>query len=123
MSDKIIALAEFATLAEAHLALEYLRQHSIEGFVTDDTTNPVNFSMLGRMPYAPGIQVHVYQRYARKARHLLQSRAQEKPVKGWEKQAEEVDGWLCHLCDTYNEEDVPTCPACGEPRQANRKKK
>jgi rubrerythrin len=123
MSEKIIALAEFATLAEAHLALELLRQHSIQGFVSDDTTNPVNFSVLGRMPYAPGIQLHVKEAQAVQARQLLQSRARQKPVKEWEKQAEEVDGWLCHLCDTHNEVDSAICPACGEPRQTHRKKK
>jgi hypothetical protein len=123
MSDKVIVVAEFATLAEAHLALELLRQHSIHGFVSDDTANPVNFSLLGRMPYAPGIQLHVSQAQAAQAQQLLQSHARQKPVKGWERQAEEVDGWLCHLCDTYNEEDGTVCPACGEPRQTNPKKK
>jgi hypothetical protein len=123
MSDKIIAVAEFASLAEAHLALEMLRQHSIQGFVSDDTTNPVNFSVFGRMPYAPGIQLHVSEAQAQKARQLLKSRARQKPGKGWERQAEEVEGWLCHLCDTYNEDDGTICPACGEPRQAKPKKK
>ena len=123
MSDKIIPVAEFATLAEAHLALELLRKNSIKGFVSDDTTNPVNFSLFGRMAHAPGIKLHVSEAQAAQARQVLQSRARQKPVKGWEKQAEEVEGWLCHLCGTYNEEDGASCPACGEPRQTERKKK
>ena len=71
MSDEMIPVAEFATLAEAHLALELLRRSSIQAVVSDDTTNPVNFSVLGRMQYAPGIRLHVRQAQAAQARNVL----------------------------------------------------
>jgi hypothetical protein len=117
MPDKTIAVAEFATAAEAHLALGLLQQHAIQGFVSDDTTNPLNFSLLGRMPYAPGIWLHVPEAQAAQARQLLQVQTRPKPPRGWKKQAEQVKGWLCSLCGSYHEEDGTTCPDCGEPRQ------
>jgi hypothetical protein len=119
MSVKTVAIAEFAIPPEAHLALELLRQHSIQGFISDDTTNPLNFSLFGRMPYSHGIQLYVPETQADEARKLLGTQKREKPPKGWEEEAERGKGWLCHLCDTYTEEDVAVCPACGEQRQAS----
>ncbi|HEV3262312.1 MAG TPA: hypothetical protein VG013_36005 [Gemmataceae bacterium] len=116
MSDKTVVIAEFKTGTEAQLALERLQAASIEGFVSGDTPNPVNFSVFGRMPYAP-IQLHVRQSQAQRAAEILAVPVEEELDSNWELEAEAGGAWVCQLCDTLVEEEAPVCPSCGEPRQ------
>jgi hypothetical protein len=123
MSEKTVVLAEFSTPTEAHLALARLEAASIRGFVSGDEPNAANFSVFGRMQYAP-ITLHVPESQAKQAAEILSSLDQERPVKGWEGQAEDAaEGWICHLCDTLVEDEQATvCPDCGEPRRERGKK-
>jgi hypothetical protein len=123
VSDKTVVLAEFSTPTEAHLALAQLQAESIPGFVSGDELNAANFSLLGRMQYAP-ITLHVPESHAERAAQILSTLPREQLQEGWEAQAEAAAGWVCHLCDTQVEdEQAATCPDCGEPRKVRSKKK
>jgi rubrerythrin len=119
MAEKNVVVAEFDNAAEAHLARNQLEAASIRAVVVNDEANAANFSVFGRMPYAPRVQVLVTQSLAKRAREVIRSRGKQKLAKNWEKKVEQMDGWLCQLCDTFVEEDVDVCPACAEPRKRN----
>jgi hypothetical protein len=123
MSEKTVVLAEFSTPIEAHLALGRLKAASIRGFVSGDEPNAANFSLFGRMQYAP-IQLHVPESQAEQASQILRSLAREQAGQGEEKTDGAGGGWTCHLCDTLVEDEQATvCPDCGEPRKERGKKK
>jgi hypothetical protein len=116
-AEKTVVVAEFPTEAEAQVALTRLQEESIPAHITGGGANPVNFSLFGRMPFAP-IQVHVFESQARQAKQLLSDLKGLRPRDGWEPEAENaVDGWICQLCDTHVEDETANaCPSCGEPR-------
>jgi hypothetical protein len=125
MYEKTVVVAEFASAAEAHLALGRLEAESIQGVITGEDMNPATYSLFGLMPYASPIQLLVAESQAQLAREILAGDVQDEPLpENWEAQAEAaVDGWICHLCDTSVEENATECPACQEPRKLRQKKR
>jgi hypothetical protein len=132
MPEETVVVAEFESAGQAQFALSQLQAESIQAVILNEEANAANFSVFGRMPYAPLVQVVVPASVAERARELLRSKP-GRLQNGWEGEAEQMKGWICHLCDTFVEEDVQVCPACGEargpesrdiePRQKDRKKK
>jgi hypothetical protein len=123
MYEKTEVVAEFATAAEAHLALNLLQTHGVQGVLAGEDFNPGHYSVFGLMPYAPAVQLCVPESQAERAREMLADRHDDMALpSGWESQAEAVDGWICHLCDTVVEEGATVCPACQEPWKARKKK-
>lgn len=116
-AEKTVVVAEFSTVTEAQVALARLQEESIQAFISGDEPNAANFSIFGRMQYAP-IQLHVAESQARQAKTLLFDVKRLEPKAGWESEAEAaVAGWMCELCDTHVEDEAATaCPSCGEAR-------
>lgn len=55
--------------------------------------------------------------FDKKAEALAVLESFESPlVEDWEQEAEALDGWLCHNCDTVMANDLPACSECGSLR-------
>jgi hypothetical protein len=110
-------IANFMAEEEAQpalAALAALRAQGIQAVLSGVMPNPASFSLLGRMQYAP-IQLAVPPEQADEARRIL-LHLDGPPEPGWEEQAEQVEGWLCHNCDTVVAPDQDVCPECGTGR-------
>lgn len=113
MYERTEVVAEFVSEAAAQVALARLRLDGICGVLTGHVPCAATFSLLGRMPYAP-IQLAVAVSQVERARFLLAVAGIEVLDPDWEQLAEqEIDGWICRLCDTEVEACRPCCPACG----------
>lgn len=111
-------VAEFATEAEAQVALVRLRLDRIDAEVVGHVPTAASFSLFGRLPFAP-IHVVVPRSQADRARFILAAAGVEVLEPGWESLAESaVDGWICPVCDTEADPGEDVCPCCASSRFA-----
>lgn len=111
-------VAEFATEAEAQVALVRLRLDRIDAEVVGHVPTAASFSLFGRLPFAP-IHVVVPRSQADRARFILAAAGVEVLEPGWEALAERaIDGWICPVCDTEADHGEDVCPCCANSRFA-----
>jgi hypothetical protein len=111
-------IAEFATEAEAQVALVRLRLDAIRAEVVGQVPTAASFSLFGRLPFAP-IQIVVARSQAERARFILAAAGVEVLESDWETLPEQaVDGWICPLCDTEAGPGEDACPVCRSSRFA-----
>jgi rubrerythrin len=111
-------VAEFATEAEAQVALVRLRMDRIDADVVGHVPTAASFSLFGRLPFAP-IHVVVPRSQADRARFILAAAGVEVLESDWETLAENaIDGWICTTCDTQVDHAEDVCPTCASSRFA-----
>lgn len=109
-------IAEFASEAEAQVALLRLRMDRILAQVVGHVPTAASFSLFGRLPFAP-IHLVVPRSQAERARFILAAAGVEVLEHDWETLAENaIEGWLCPLCDSEVEHSDDVCPLCGTNR-------
>lgn len=109
-------VAEFATEAQAQVAIVRLRLDHIDADVVGHVPTAVSFSLFGRMPFAP-IHVVVPRSQADRARFILAAAGVEVLETDWESLAEKaIDGWICPACDTEVDHGEDACPNCDTSR-------
>lgn len=100
-------IAEFATEAEAQVALIRLRMDRLDAAVVGGVPNTVSF-----LHFAP-IHIVVPRSQADRGRFILAVAGVEVLEPDWESLAEDaVDGWICGVCDTEVEHAADVCPVC-----------
>lgn len=111
-------IAEFASEAEAQVALLRLRMDRIDAEVVGHVPTAASFSLFGRMPFAP-IHLVVPRSQAERSRFILAAAGVEVLETDWEALAEKaIDGWICSTCDTQVDHDEDVCPICDSSRFA-----
>ena len=115
MLEPTEVIAEFPTEAEAQVALARLREEGIEGAVTGNVPNAANFSLFGRMQYAP-IELSVVAAAVERAKEILDHHAEEAIQEDFVDAESAINGWMCRNCDTEVNLEEAFCPECGSPR-------
>jgi hypothetical protein len=123
MHEKTVEAARFHATEEALAARLQLEAEGIACNLSEDSPSPADFSLFGRMNHAP-IRLYVAASQAEQAAAILSRNEPLELDKDWQAQAESaVEGWICHNCDTQNEESAAACSACDTPRRVRKKKK
>ncbi len=105
-------IAEFASEAEAQVALVRLRMDRIPAQIIGHVPTAASFSLLGRLPFS-SIQLVVPRSQSDRARFILAAAGVEVLEQDWESLAESaIDGWICSCCDTEVDHAEDVCPAC-----------
>lgn len=109
-------IGEFASEAEAQVALVRLRMDRIHARLVGHVPSAASFSFLGRLPFAP-IHIVVPRSQAERARFILAAAGVEVLENDWENLAEQaIDGWICTRCDSEVDHSEDHCPICSTSR-------
>ncbi|MFO0878238.1 MAG: hypothetical protein U0840_12880 [Gemmataceae bacterium] len=109
-------IGEFATEAEAQVALVRLKMDRIDARLVGHVPCAASFWLLGRLPFVP-IHMVVPRSQADRARFILAAAGVEVLEPDWESLAERaVDGWICAGCDSEVDHSDDTCPICSASR-------
>jgi hypothetical protein len=123
MHEKPVEAARFYNTAEGLAAKLRLEAEGIACNLSEDSPSPADFSLLGRMNYAP-IRLYVGESQAEHAAEVLAHKEPLEVDEDWQAQAESaVAGWICDNCDTENEETATACSACETPRRIRKQKR
>jgi len=106
MSDRLVTIASFAFMPEAHMAKNLLESEGILAFVAGELTADAIACI------ASEAQLQVRAQDAQRAVSLLaDAAAQASLADDWETQAES-GVWTCPLCGTAARLGATVCPAC-----------
>ena len=123
MYENAVEVAQFYSTEEAFAARIRLEAEDIACTLSEESPSPADFSLLGRMGYAP-IRLYVAASQVERAAEILASNVPLELDEDWKAQAENaVEGWICHNCDTPVEESATECPECATPRRIRKKKR
>jgi rubrerythrin len=123
MHENTVQVAQFHNTEEALGARLRLEAEEIACTLSEESPSPTDFSIFGRMNYAP-IRLYVAASQAERAAEILASKEPLELDENWQAQAESaVEGWICHNCDTPVEESATECPECATPRRIRKKKR
>jgi hypothetical protein len=119
MPQKFVTVARFSLPLEAELVKARLADAGIEAYVLGGDLVGTTFSGMGGL----GGQVHlqVLESAIPEAEAILAACTPEMPLDpDWESQAEDDEAvWVCTLCGDAVRGDLPVCPSCLSPREAD----
>ena len=122
MLEKTVQAATYSITEEALAARLRLEAEGIACTLSEDSPSPTDFSIFGRMNYAP-IRLYVAASQAERAAEVLAVNEPLEMDADWQAHAEAaVDGWICRNCDTQNDESAEACSACDTPRRRKKKR-